>query len=89
MKSRRKFLCLDCGVDTGKIGEHYMLINRTWSLTGLGSVGMLCVEHVEKRIGRRLVPSDFNDSYLNRARTGIISQRLSDRMRLNGNQRTG
>lgn len=80
--NRRKFLCLDCGVDTGKIGEHYMLVNKTWSLTGLGSIGMLCVEHVEKRIHRKLNPADFNNSYLNRPRTGIMSLRLLDRMGL-------
>jgi hypothetical protein len=80
MASRRKFLCLDCRVDTGRIGEHYMLIDETWRLTGLGKIGMLCVEHVESRIGRKLVPSDFNNSYLNRARTGIISMRLKNRM---------
>jgi hypothetical protein len=80
--SRRKFLCLDCGVDTGRIGEHYMLIDSTWTLTGLGKIGMLCVEHVESRIGRKLMSSDFNDSYLNNARTGIISQRLANRMGL-------
>lgn len=80
MKSRKRFLCLDCGVDTGKIGEHYMLIDETWALTGLGSIGMLCVLDVEKRIGRNLVPADFNSSYLNRARTGIISMRLKERM---------
>lgn len=78
--SRRKFLCLDCGVDTGKIGEHYMLVNETWRLTGLGPIGMLCIAHVEQRIGRKLVKSDFNGSYLNRARTGIMSLRLVDRM---------
>lgn len=79
--SRRKFLCLDCSVDTGRQGEHYMLIDETWGLTGLGPVGMLCIEHVEQRIGRMLVASDFNDSYLNNPRTGIISNRLLDRMR--------
>jgi hypothetical protein len=79
--SRKKFLCLDCGIDTGKSGEHYMLIDETWKLTGLGKFGMLCVEHVEARIGRKLVPDDFNDSYLNNFRTGIKSARLSDRMR--------
>ncbi len=80
-KSRRKFLCLDCNVDTGKLGEHYMLIDSTWRLTGLGEFGMLCIEHVEARIGRKLNASDFNDSYLNKPRTGIISARLMDRMR--------
>jgi hypothetical protein len=81
-RGRRKFLCLDCGIDTGKTGEHYMLVDETWSLTGLGPVGMLCVEDVEKRIGRKLNPADFNDSYLNNPRTGIISQRLANRMAL-------
>jgi hypothetical protein len=81
-KSRKKFLCLDCGIDTGRIGEHYMLIDETWHLTGLRKYGMLCIEHVEERIGRELVTSDFNDSYLNKARTGVISQRLAQRMGL-------
>lgn len=80
--SRKKFLCLDCGVDTGRIGEHYMLIDETWSLTGLGKIGMLCIEHVESRIGRKLKPEDFNNSYLNRPRTGIMSFRLMTRMGL-------
>src|ERR1051326_3251238 len=81
-KSQKKFLCLDCGGDAGRIGEHYMLIDETWHLTGLRKYGMLCIEHVEKRIGRQLVVSDFNDSYLNNARTGIVSQRLAERMGL-------
>lgn len=59
-----------------------MLIDTTWQLTGLGPVGMLCVGDVEKRIGRQLNPADFNDSYLNNPRTGIISQRLAERMGL-------
>jgi hypothetical protein len=79
-KSRKKFLCLDCGLDTGKAGEHYMLLEKTWKLTGLGKFGMLCILDVEKRIGRKLVSQDFNDSYLNNPRTGIISARLLDRM---------
>lgn len=77
---RKKWLCLDCGKDVGKLGEHYMLIDSTWSMTGLGKIGMLCVQDTERRIGRRLNSSDFNDSYLNRPRTGIISSRLLDRM---------
>jgi hypothetical protein len=80
MKSRKKFLCLDCGIDTGKTGEHYMLIDATWSLTGLGKFGMLCIEDVEMRIDRQLTAADFNDSYLNRPRTGIMSAKLLDRM---------
>jgi hypothetical protein len=59
-----------------------MLIDSTWRLTGLGKIGMLCIEHTERRIGRKLKKSDFNNSYLNNARTGIISQRLANRMGL-------
>lgn len=79
--NRSKFLCLDCNVDTARQGELYMLIDETWKLTGLGKIGMLCVGHVEERIGRRLIPSDFNDSYLNKPRTSSISVRLLSRMR--------
>lgn len=57
-----------------------MLIDQTWELTGLGKVGMLCVGDVEQRIGRKLVGSDFNDSYLNNWRTTSVSARLYDRM---------
>lgn len=81
-KSRTKWLCLDCGIDVGRAGEHYMLVDETWHLTGLRSIGMLCVLDVERRIGRKLIPADFNNSYLNNPRTGIISQRLMDRMGL-------
>ena len=79
--SRKKFLCLDCQVDTGKIGEHYMLIDSTWHLTGLKKYGMLCIGCVEKRIRRRLNAKDFNSSYLDKPRTGIKSARLMDRMK--------
>ncbi len=79
-KSRRKFLCLDCGLDTSRHGELYMLVDSTWYLTGLGKDGMLCIEHVEQRIGRKLVATDFNDSYLNKPRTASISARLLNRM---------
>jgi hypothetical protein len=80
-KSRKKFLCLDCGVDTGKLSEHYMLIDATWKLTGLGKIGMLCIGCLELRIGRMLKATDFNSSYLNNPRTGSISVRLLSRMR--------
>lgn len=73
-------MCLDCQIDTGKIGEHYMLVDTTWHLTGLRKYGMLCVGCVELRINRKLKATDFNNSYLNKPRTGIKSARLMDRM---------
>lgn len=57
--SRRKWLCLDCKIDTGKIGEHYMLVDATWQLAHDSNKGMLCVGCIEKRLGRELTPADF------------------------------
>lgn len=57
--SRAKWLCLDCKVDTGKIYEHYFINTDTW-LSVVGSKkGMVCVGCLEKRLGRKLVSSDF------------------------------
>lgn len=78
--SRKKWLCLDCGIDTGRAGEHFFLHNEVWTLTGLGHVGMLCVADVEKRIGRTLVPADFTSAYINRKNHGFKSARLMKRM---------
>lgn len=64
--SRKKWLCLDCNVDTGKIGEHYMLIDSTWAKIHNSKKGMLCIGCAEKRLGRQLNYSDFNTSYINK-----------------------
>jgi len=81
--SRRKWLCLDCRIDTGRIGEHYMLVDAVWQLVHNSNKGMLCVECLEKRLGRRLNPGDFNDSHVNRVKPGESkSQRLLTRINL-------
>ena len=79
--SRRKFLCMDCSVDTGKIGEHYMLNDKVWVQVHNSPKGMLCVGCIEVRLGRKLTPADFNDSYLNRPNFGNKSMRLLQRMK--------
>jgi hypothetical protein len=68
--------CVDCGVDTLDVGEFYMVRADVWPLDPLG--GMLCVGCLERRIGRRLVPADFTDCPLNRARGS--SERLRSRL---------
>lgn len=77
--SRRKFLCLDCKVDTGKIAEHYMLKDDVWFSVHPSRSGMLCIGCIEVRLGRMLNKQDFNDSYLNKARTAPQSMRLRKR----------
>lgn len=77
-KSRRKFLCLDCGVDTGKINEHYFIKTDLW-LSVVGSKkGMLCVNCLQNRLKRPLVKSDFTNSYINSPRFEPKSQRLME-----------
>jgi hypothetical protein len=79
--SRKKFLCLDCDEDTGKMHEHYFVHTDLW-LKAVGSkIGMLCVECLEKRIGRMLNSSDFPDVTINNPRFEAKSNRLLERMK--------
>jgi hypothetical protein len=70
--------CVDCGVDTVKAGEMYMVLDEVWPLDQLG--GMLCVGCLESRIGRRLTPADFSGVPINHDRRAR-SARLDARQR--------
>ena len=79
--NRKKWNCLDCKVDTGKIGEHYFVNTDLW-LSVVGSIkGMLCVGCLEKRIGRKLTPADFPNVHINRPSASGMSSRLLNRIR--------
>lgn len=79
--SRKRFCCLDCGVDVGKIGEYCMLKDRTWFSIHNSNKGMLCIGCIEKRLGRKLKSEDFNDCYLNNKAFGNNkSMRLIERL---------
>lgn len=80
MSSRTKWLCLDCRVDTGKIGEHYFVNTALWLSVTKSKIGMLCIGCLEKRLGRRLNPGDFPDVYINKLTNGAKSMRLVDRL---------
>ncbi len=83
MHNRHKFLCLDCGVDTGKISEHYMLKDEVWSKIHNSNKGMLCVGCAEVRLGRVMCIGDFNDSHVNKQFSmKTRSRRLSQRMEM-------
>ena len=69
--SRKKFLCLDCKVDTGKIAEYYLLKDSVWLVANPDYAGMLCIECCERRLGRKLVFDDFSE----------VSVRLQERMK--------
>jgi hypothetical protein len=55
------FRCMDCAVDTQDIHEYYTLHNHVWyDITShTCGRGMLCLGCVEHRLGRTLVPEDF------------------------------
>lgn len=80
MKSRQKWRCRDCEVDTGKAREHYYLEPEVWASIGMGPIGMLCIGCVELRLRRRLTSKDFTSAWINNPRTGEKSTRLLDRL---------
>jgi hypothetical protein len=54
-----RFVCLDCHDDVLKAGEYYLLRDEVWVAANPQRLGMLCIGCVEKRLGRRLTPQDF------------------------------
>jgi hypothetical protein len=81
MSKRFKWKCLDCNIDTGKIGEHYLIHTDLWlKLTG-SFIGMLCIGCLESRLGRKLNSKDFPNVYINDLKFGSRSSRLFDRLK--------
>lgn len=75
------FFCLDCGQNTsehdGGLNEYYMVHKDVWFMSGIApDGGMLCIGCLEKRIGRRLKPSDFPPVFIN----GYGSLRMMNRL---------
>jgi hypothetical protein len=57
--------CKDCDIRVYSIGHWYMVENEVWALTGLGREtgdGVLCLDRLERRIGRPLVYEDFKST---------------------------
>lgn len=79
-KSRARFKCLDCNVDTGKLHEHYMLEDSVWFQVVNSNQGMLCIGCIEARLGRLLTPKDFNNSFINNPGFAPMSMRLLSRL---------
>lgn len=82
-KSRSKFLCIDCRVDTGKICEHYFINTDIWMSVVGSKTGMLCISCIENRLKRKLVSSDFPDVTINNPKYVKMSLRLLDRIKSN------
>jgi hypothetical protein len=76
------FTCLDCGVDTSSdgIAEYYVVNDELWRSANPAGAGMLCVECIEKRIGRKLERDDFVDCLVNTDPAFRKSTRLLERL---------
>lgn len=79
-KSRKGFLCVDCGIDTGKIFEYYFVHTKLWLSVIPSIFGMLCVGCLETRLGRQLRKSDFPDVRVNNPKYYPKSRRLMSRL---------
>lgn len=80
MTWRTEFLCLDCKVDTSRIGEYYFLSTDVWLKVAKSLRGMYCIGCFEARLGRTLTKEDFTDCYINKKRFGSKSERLLNRL---------
>lgn len=80
-RNSRRWLCLDCGVDTSRAREHYFVTRGVWfDEAGAQERGMLCIGCLERRIGRRLVRGDFPPVHINDPHRNSMSARLVDRL---------
>jgi hypothetical protein len=74
------FKCLDCGINTGDIGEYYSVEDDVWLLANPQHHGMLCIGCIEERLGRVLTPADFIDYPINYPDPKGKSKRFMERL---------
>lgn len=65
-------ICNDCSVHTGNRSNWYMLTYKLWHSLTPDKARFLCVECVEKRLGRSLRLTDLSDVPVN---TTFIEER--------------
>ena len=61
---RKMYACIDCGVNTADNNNYYMIHNELWAQYG-AKQDVLCFKCLEKRMGRKLKYTDFNDAPIN------------------------
>ena len=78
----KAYACADCDINTHDIGEYYVVSDKLWlSTLGLREYfKMLCVGCFERRIGRRLRPSDFKRVPPSLEPGELRSSRLQERL---------
>ena len=80
MTFRPGFNCAECEVNVKGIFEyHYKLKSEIW-LKVANSCDLLCIGCLEKRLQRRLTPTDFTNESVNSRNFGKKSARLLNRL---------
>lgn len=75
--NHKKFHCIDCNKDTWN--EYYMLYSKVWKKANPKNNGMLCIDCLESRLGRKLTKKDFTKAVVNTIetkRTATLRNRL-------------
>jgi hypothetical protein len=68
------WLCMDCSKDTYASEEYYMLWYKVWRSINYKMDGMLCLNCVEKRLGRELTSKDFSKAPINEEQAKICPE---------------
>ena len=77
------FVCADCRCDILSKGHYVVLTDRVWrQAKPVSPAGMLCLDCIIDRLGRRLVPSDFADVTINQINKGVIEAYTSNKNQL-------
>jgi hypothetical protein len=74
--------CMDCGVDTDRTEENYMVNDDLWRTAVPIEAGFVCVGCFEKRLSRKLRRADFRPYMQSAFDNGMpVSDRLRSRLR--------
>lgn len=79
-KLKPNWACIDCRKDTLANDEHYQLSDHTWRRANPLIIGVLCLDCVERRLGRPLHAGDFTPAAINAThalRCPPLAQRLT------------
>jgi DNA-directed RNA polymerase subunit RPC12/RpoP len=68
------WLCMDCGSDTNKSEEYYMLWHKVWRRINYKLNGMLCLNCSERRLGRPLNVGDFTKAPVNSRQAAVCAE---------------
>jgi hypothetical protein len=71
---KKRFRCIDCGVDTCETDDYYMVYDHVWHAAGMvGALddGMLCLDCLSRRLGRGLYLDDFTMAPVNRGDSAV------------------